>query len=120
MIKFLGISGGLERMELFNAILTRPLAAGSPTAEVLLQSVMRTLCLRRKKDMKFVDLKLPELQEYVHRIPFRKDEREKYEALQAEAKGIVRQYQEGRGEKGINAYRHILEVKFSLLIYYFS
>jgi len=43
---------------------------------------MRTLCLRRKKDMKFVDLKLPELSEYVHRIAFRKDEREKYEALQ--------------------------------------
>lgn len=82
MIKFLGITGGLERMELFNAILTRPLALGSQDAEVLLQSIMRTLCLRRKKDMKFVDLKLPELSEYVHRIQFRNDEREKYEALQ--------------------------------------
>jgi SWI/SNF-related matrix-associated actin-dependent regulator of chromatin subfamily A3 len=82
MIKFLGITGGLERMELFNAIITRPLAQGSQDAEVLLQSVMRTLCLRRKKDMKFVDLKLPELSEYVHRIQFRNDEREKYEALQ--------------------------------------
>lgn len=28
MLKFLGITGGLERMELFNAILTRPLALG--------------------------------------------------------------------------------------------
>jgi SWI/SNF-related matrix-associated actin-dependent regulator of chromatin subfamily A3 len=43
---------------------------------------MRTMSLRRKKDMKFVDLKLPELSEYVHRIAFRKDEREKYDALQ--------------------------------------
>jgi SWI/SNF-related matrix-associated actin-dependent regulator of chromatin subfamily A3 len=43
---------------------------------------MRTWTLRRKKDMKFVDLKLPELSEYVHRITFRNDEREKYEALQ--------------------------------------
>jgi len=82
MIKFLGISGGLEKPEIFNAILTRPLSLGNPNAEILLQSIMRTMCLRRKKDMKFVDLKLPELSEYVHRIAFRKDEREKYEALQ--------------------------------------
>lgn len=82
MIKFLGITGGLERLEIFNAILTRPLAVGSPDAELLLQSIMHTMCLRRKKDMKFVDLKLPELTEYVHRISFRKDEREKYEALE--------------------------------------
>lgn len=82
MIKFLGITGGLERMELFNAILTRPLAQGNQDAEILLQSIMRTVCLRRKKDMKFVDLKLPEKSEYIHRIQFRKDEKEKYEALQ--------------------------------------
>ena len=82
MLKFLGITGGLERMELFNAILTRPLALGDRNAELLLQSIMPTMCLRRKKDMKFVDLRLPELSEYVHRIPFRKDEKEKYDALQ--------------------------------------
>lgn len=81
MVKFLGITGGLEGPELFNAVLTRPLAAGNPDAELLLQSIMRTFCLRRKKDMKFVDLKLPELSEYVHRITFRKDEQEKYDAL---------------------------------------
>jgi SWI/SNF-related matrix-associated actin-dependent regulator of chromatin subfamily A3 len=82
MLKFLGITGGLERLELFNAVLTRPLASGDRNAEVILQSIMRTMCLRRKKDMKFVDLKLPELSEYVHRIAFRNDEKEKYEALQ--------------------------------------
>jgi len=82
MLKFLHITGGLERMELFNAVLTRPLALGSPNAELILQSIMRTMCLRRRKDMKFIDLRLPELSEYIHRIPFRKDEREKYEALQ--------------------------------------
>jgi SWI/SNF-related matrix-associated actin-dependent regulator of chromatin subfamily A3 len=82
MLKFLAITGGLERMEIFNAILTRRLAVGDPGAEAILQSVMRTWSLRRKKDMKFVDLKLPELSEYVHRITFRNDEREKYEALQ--------------------------------------
>lgn len=82
MLKFIGITGGLERLDIFNAVLTRPLAHGEPHADLVLQSIMRTMCLRRKKDMKFVDLKLPELSEYVHRITFRKDEREKYEALQ--------------------------------------
>ena len=32
--------------------------------------------------MKFVDLKLPELTEYVHRIAFRNDEKKRYDALQ--------------------------------------
>ena len=82
MLKFLAITGGLERIELFNAVLTRPLAQGDRNAELILQSIMRTMCLRRKKDMKFVDLKLPELSEYVHRIAFRNDEKAKYEALQ--------------------------------------
>jgi SWI/SNF-related matrix-associated actin-dependent regulator of chromatin subfamily A3 len=82
MLKFLRITGGLEKIELFNAILARPLAAGDTQADMLLQSIMRTMCLRRKKEMKFVDLKLPELSEYVHRIQFRNDEQKKYKALQ--------------------------------------
>lgn len=82
MLKFIGITGGLERLDLFSAVLTRPLAHADPQADLILQSIMKTMCLRRKKDMKFVDLKLPELSEYVHRITFRKDERQKYEALQ--------------------------------------
>lgn len=81
MLKFLAITGGLENKELFNSILARPLAQGDPAADILLQSIMRTFCLRRKKDMKFIDLKLPELSEYVHRITFRQDEKEKYDAL---------------------------------------
>jgi SWI/SNF-related matrix-associated actin-dependent regulator of chromatin subfamily A3 len=82
MLKFIGITGGLERLDIFNAVLARPLAHAEPHADLILQSIMRTMCLRRKKDMKFVDLKLPELSEYVHRITFRSDERTKYEALQ--------------------------------------
>lgn len=81
MLKFIGITGGLERQELFNAVLARPLALGDTGAEHLLQTIMRTMCLRRKKDMRFIDLKLPELSEYVHRIKFRSDEKEKYDAL---------------------------------------
>jgi SWI/SNF-related matrix-associated actin-dependent regulator of chromatin subfamily A3 len=82
MLRFIGITGGLERLELFMAVLARPLALGDRNAEIILQSIMRTMCLRRKKDMKFVDLKLPELSEYVHRIQFRNDEKEKYDAFQ--------------------------------------
>lgn len=82
MIKYMGMTGGLERMELFNSILTRPLSIGDPNAELILQSIMRTMCLRRRKDMAFIDLKLPEKSEYVHRIAFRQDEKEKYEAIE--------------------------------------
>ena len=108
MLKFLGITGGLERLELFNAILTRPLGLGDRNADLILHSIMRTMCLRRKKDMAFVDLKLPELSEYVHRIAFRKDEREKYDALQAEAQGMVQKLKNAK--PGQNVYRHVLEV----------
>ncbi|KAG4421654.1 hypothetical protein IFR04_005154 [Cadophora malorum] len=108
MLKFLGITGGLERLELFNAILTRPLGLGDRNADLILHTIMRTMCLRRKKDMAFVDLKLPELSEYVHRIAFRKDEREKYDALQAEAQGMVQKLKNAK--PGQNVYRHVLEV----------
>lgn len=81
MLKFLRITGGLEQIEMFNAVLTRKLTYGDPHAERVLQSIMKTLSLRRRKDMKFVDLKLPELTEYVHRIAFRSDEKKKYEAF---------------------------------------
>lgn len=42
---------------------------------------MRDLCIRRKKDMKFVDLKLPEKTEQTIRIAFWPDEQKKYDAL---------------------------------------
>ena len=81
LLKFLRITGGLEQSEIFNTLITRPLAEKSPQAEALLQNLMQDLCLRRKKDMKFVDLKLPPKTEYKHRITFRPDEKKKYEAL---------------------------------------
>lgn len=81
MLKFLRITGGLEQIELFNTVLTRKLSYGDPEAEKVLQSIMKTLSLRRRKDMKFIDLKLPELSEYVHRIAFRPEEKKKYDAF---------------------------------------
>ena len=82
LVKFLHLTGGLERLEIFNSVLIRPLNAGNEAANLLLQALMSTICLRRMKDMKFVDLRLPELTEYVHRIEFLPHEKEKYEALQ--------------------------------------
>lgn len=102
LLLFLGITGGLERSDVFNTVITRPLSEGNKGAEALLQSLMQDLCLRRKKDMKFVDLKLPPKTEYVHRINFRPGEQAKYDALLSEAKGALEEYQmkSNAGQKG--------------------
>jgi SWI/SNF-related matrix-associated actin-dependent regulator of chromatin subfamily A3 len=74
-------TGGIEQSDIFNTVIARPLAVGETRAEALLQSLMRDVCLRRRKDMKFVDLKLPAKTEYIHRITFWPDEKKKYDAL---------------------------------------
>lgn len=81
LLKFLRITGGLEQPDIFNTVIGRPLSYGDGGAERLLQSLMNDLCLRRKKDMKFVDLKLPLKTEYIHRIAFWPDEKKRYDAL---------------------------------------
>ncbi|KAK5660361.1 hypothetical protein OQA88_12902 [Cercophora sp. LCS_1] len=102
LLKFLHITGGIEQSELFNSIIARPLSYGDSRAELLLQSLMTDLCLRRKKDMKFVDLKLPPKTEYIHRITFWPDEKKKYEALLSEAQGALEEFQAKAkdGQKG--------------------
>ncbi|EAQ88403.1 hypothetical protein CHGG_05022 [Chaetomium globosum CBS 148.51] len=81
LVKFLHITGGIEQSDIFNTVIARPLALGETRAEALLQSLMKDVCLRRRKDMKFVDLKLPAKTEYIHRITFWAGEKKKYEAL---------------------------------------
>lgn len=58
--------------------------------------------MRRRKDMKFVDLKLPPKTEYIHRITFWPDEKKKYEALLSEAQGALQEFQSNskNGQKG--------------------
>lgn len=80
-MKFLHITGGLEQAEIFNTKITRKLLSGDRSAEATLQALMQDICLRRKKDMKFVDLKLPEKVEYLHRITFLPEEQRKYDVL---------------------------------------
>lgn len=116
LVRFIGLTGGLERLEIFNSVLIRPLNQGDVNASLLLQALMATICLRRKKEMKFVDLKLPELSEYVHRIDFLPHEREKYDALQAEAKGLLTTYKRSQNKSGKpqDTYRHLLEMLLRL------
>lgn len=115
LIRFLRLTGGLEKLDIFNSILIRPLNQGSEDASLLLQALMGTICLRRKKEMSFVDLRLPELSEYVHRVEFLPHEREKYEALQAEAKGLLRDVKAKDGQsKSEGTYCHLLEVLLRL------
>ena len=118
LTKFIGLTGGLERLEIFNSVLIRPLKAGDADATLLLQALMGTLCLRRRKEMSFIDLRLPELFEYVNRIKFLPQEKEKYDALQVEAKGLLQTYQkrtgQGNGKKAQEAYRHLLEILLRL------
>ncbi|KAL8782498.1 MAG: hypothetical protein Q9213_005337 [Squamulea squamosa] len=110
LVRFLRLTGGLERLDVFNSVLIRPLNQGSEEASLLLQALMGTICLRRKKEMSFVDLRLPELSEYVHRVEFLLHEREKYEALQAEAKGLLQNVKNKQGSsKTGGTYVHLLE-----------
>ncbi|KAF2099155.1 hypothetical protein NA57DRAFT_27133, partial [Rhizodiscina lignyota] len=112
LVKFLRLSGGLDRFEIFNGALIRPVNQANEHGSFLLQILMRGICLRRKKEMKFVDLKLPELSEYVHKIDFLPHEKNKYEALEAEAKGTLELYRtrHGKSKDSAQEYRHLLEV----------
>lgn len=107
----------MDRFELFNAAIVRPVNQGDPDASVVLQHLMNSICLRRKKEMSFVDLKLPPLSEYVHRVTFEPHEQEKYDALAHEARGTLDQYKTRNGKSGKNAnsaYQHLLEVLLRL------
>lgn len=81
LVKFLRITGGIEKAEIFNTVISRKLGSNDQSGEMILQRLMQDICLRRKKDMKFVDIKLPEKKEFVHRITFHSEEKRRYDAL---------------------------------------
>ncbi|KAF2156004.1 DNA repair and recombination protein RAD5B [Myriangium duriaei CBS 260.36] len=118
LTKFIGLSGGLDKAEIFNSVLTRPMKDGQQDARLLLQALMATICLRRRKDMAFVDLRLPALTEYLHSVELSKSEQKKYDALEKEAKGALETYGSATGandgQKRIQTYRHLLEVLLRL------
>lgn len=115
LAKFVRLSGGLDRFELFNGALIRPVNQGDEHGSFLLQMLMGSICLRRRKDMSFIDLRLPELSEYVHRIKFLPHEQEKYDALEAQAKGTLDRYRQNlSGRDAAKAYQHLLETLLRL------
>ncbi|KAI0140058.1 SNF2 family N-terminal domain-containing protein [Hypoxylon sp. NC0597] len=107
-LKFLRITGGIEETAIFVNLIDKPLLNGQAghqnhdykLASQLFQSLTRDLCLRRRKDMQFVDLKLPTKTEYIHRIKFREDEKVKYDALFSETTKILESYR--RRKEGVN------------------
>ncbi|BCS20143.1 DEAD/DEAH box helicase [Aspergillus puulaauensis] len=107
-VRFLGLTGGLEDLAVFNSVLIRPLMSDDPDARLLLQALMSTICLRRRKDMGFVNLRLPPLTSRVLRIKFHPHEQEKYEMFQSEAKGMLMDFK--NKDKPNTTYSHLLEV----------
>ncbi|KAK4864322.1 hypothetical protein LT330_009849 [Penicillium expansum] len=110
-IRFLKFSGGLEDLRIFNSVLIRPLTAGEPEARLLLEALMGTICLRRRKDMGFINLKLPEMTSRIIRIKFNAHEQEKYSAFQTEAQGALLDFKDKEGK---TTYSHLLEVLLRL------
>ncbi|KKY25618.1 putative snf2 family helicase [Phaeomoniella chlamydospora] len=109
-VKFLHLTGGLELFDIFNGTLIRPLKQGDPDARLLLQALMSSICLRRMKSMKHIDLKLPELSSHKYPIKFLPHERKKYDAFESEAKGLLLKVQEKRAQAGLGNYSTLLEV----------
>ena len=110
-LRFLRFSGGLSELDIFNRVLMRPLNRGEPTANICLQALMASLCLRRTKDMKFVDLKLPSLTEYVHKIDFWPEEKKKYDLLDKEARGMLEELKAKSAQQGPkDQFRFLLEI----------
>ena len=126
-VRFLGPSGGLEDLAVFNSVLIRPLMSDDPYARLLLQALMGTICLRRRKDMDFVDLRLPPITSRILRVKFLPHEQEKYDMFQyvstihlslkctytyqilrSEAKGVLLDYKSK--DKANTTYSHLLEV----------
>ncbi|KAJ5507433.1 hypothetical protein N7527_009576 [Penicillium freii] len=110
-VRFLKFSGGLEDLRIFNSALIRPLTAGEPEARLLLEALMGTICLRRRKDMGFINLKLPEMTSRIIRIKFNAHEQEKYSAFQTEAQGALLDFKDKDGK---TKYSHLLEVLLRL------
>ncbi|KAF2810532.1 uncharacterized protein BDZ99DRAFT_508925 [Mytilinidion resinicola] len=116
LAKFVDLSV-MNSMDIFNNTIIRPVGKGDEAAVKLLKYLMGDLCLRRRKDMSFIDLKLPELSEYIHRIKFSSHEQEIYDVLAEDAKGRldmwVQELQMNTTNKvpsGTNSYRGVLEI----------
>jgi SWI/SNF-related matrix-associated actin-dependent regulator of chromatin subfamily A3 len=112
LLRFVGITGGLEQLEVFNGVLVRPLKTGSVDATFLLQAIMAAFTLRRRKEMPFIDLRLPAIEEYKHAVTFTDKEKSRYEAFEKQAKGQLAKYnnQGVGGNQKSKAFQTLLEI----------
>lgn len=109
-LRFLRISSGLDSLEIFHGAVMRPVLRGDSQGIRVLKMLISSICLRRRKEMSFIDLRLPALTEYLHKVKLYKHEREKYNALEAQATGTLDLYQHKSGSKNTaHTYRHLLE-----------
>lgn len=110
LVRFLRLSGGLNDLQVFNSSIIRPVMQGYSVGNRVLQMLMSGICLRRKKEMKFIDLRLPKLTEYKYPVKLLPHEQEKYDAFDKQAKGTLELYRNQAGQDATEAYRHLLEV----------
>jgi SWI/SNF-related matrix-associated actin-dependent regulator of chromatin subfamily A3 len=112
LLRFVGITGGLEQLEVFNSVLVRPLKSGSVDATFLLQAIMAAFTLRCRKEMSFIDLSLPKIEEYKHAVTFTDKEKARYEAFEKQAKGQLAKYnnQGSAGSQKAKAFQTLLEI----------
>ncbi|CAJ0823558.1 5111_t:CDS:2 [Entrophospora sp. SA101] len=83
-VKFLRINP-FDDLNWWNRIFVRPIKNGDPVGVEQLKVLMRTICLRRTKDMKFDGrpiLELPPITSYLHKIQFTPEEKKKYEFME--------------------------------------
>lgn len=120
ILKFIGVTGGLEQLPVFNSVLTNPVKQRNETAISLLQAVMAQFTLRRKKEFKFVNLKLPPMTHHVIDVEFNENERKIHDTFNSVAKSDLTQWQELRHGDAVDRraarerYNHLFEVLLRL------
>jgi len=82
LVRFLRMSGGLAISDMFNRTIVRPVMQNMGGGSAVLQALVSTICLRRLKSMKFVNLNIPPLTEHKIPVVWYKSERERYDMLE--------------------------------------
>ncbi|KAK9386747.1 SNF2 family N-terminal domain-containing protein [Lipomyces mesembrius] len=115
LVRFFKISGGLTDRAVFEKVITRGFNLKDGESETRLQALMMTLCLRRLKSMhSIVNLNLPPLNEYMHTIEWTRAERQVYDAMEREARGVMEKYRDTGEGDGRTKYIYLLEALLRL------
>ncbi|RIA91205.1 SNF2 family helicase [Glomus cerebriforme] len=96
LVKFLRITP-FDELEWWNRVFNRPIKAGDIDAIERLKVLMKTVCLRRTKDMQFNGrpiLSLPLINSFVHKVKFNAEEKKIYDEMEKDAKERFRKWKE--------------------------